>query len=281
MRLWKCGFLDFQAIGCYYLQPVKHMLTQLQNATSSWPSIITALATAILAILTWRTVRAMAQQITAPKRDKHLEWLHGNLLVPLKIYLEGFFAQLDSQGLLPIEETHSQDNMLPRELLPYEQLPLLKSELVAHFKQLDNALSTFVSNYRTFTDIVMESIKRDYVATIADKMTGKPPERVIPYYYRSVFASMTHARPHSLLCSDGAWHLKAEADPFVLDVEVGTKDAADELGAALWRAISVSRTVLADNFRDIYSEWHKLVAVLDRALAEVQLKGKCEICPFA
>lgn len=257
------------------------MFYQLQSNADHWASIVTALATGVLAFLTWRTVRAMTKQITVPKRDKHLEWLHAALLAPLKGYLESFLVPMIGQGLLPISGTLNWDDLSPQVLTPYDNLPLLKSELTAHFKQLDDVLSAFVIKYQTFTDRVLSSIKRECGSPIAEKLAGESSEKIIHYCYRTVFSALQHSKPNTLLFSDGTWHLKGEVDPLILDIEVESKDAADKLRAALWQAVTKSRSELMSDFLDICSEWRRLLEVLDLALAEVQLRGKCVICPFS
>ena len=230
----------------------------LRVSAEAWASIVTAGSTAVLAILTWRTVRAMTRQMTAPKRDKHLEWVQTSLLNPLKSYLSTVLAQTINDGLLPIEALPRSDRLGPKQLKPYENLPLLRSELIAHFKELSDTLDAFLRQYGNFTALAWDSIGKECSARYSEKLVGTPPESVLPFCYRSMFASTLHAKPRTLLSTEGEWHLRAEVEPLGFDLELGTKDAADELNAVLWRAMQNSKSELSNDFREMCLTWQQI-----------------------
>lgn len=256
------------------------MELELLTSAAGWASIVTAGATAALAFLTWRTVRAMVQQTTAPKRDKHLEWIQKVLLIPLKTYLDDSLSRAFNDGLLPLETTSCGDKSAPKQLRPFDHLPLLRPELIAHFKELNDTLDAFLGHYDRFTDTAWVHIKHECMERIAEKLVDFPAESVLPYCYHSAFALTFHGKPQTILSADGKWHLKAESASWAFETELGTKYATDELGAALLRAASNSRSELWNEFNDISLKWRQLSAFLDLALATVQLKGKCKICPL-
>jgi hypothetical protein len=244
----------------------------------TWASIITAGATLVLAALTWRTVQAMSQQLTAPKRDKHLDWVNSEILTPLKAYIGTYLQPAVRDHVLPALIAAEEPG--PEFLKPDEALPLCRGELTAHFKNVAERLDTLTHAWERLVQSAWDFAVAECTEELQRSGIGIDPSKIVPYCYRYLFAASTHLQTRNLLSSDGKWHFTTSTDITGFDFDFDTKDRAEELRAAIARIATKGKGTLTTDFQFVLSSYNGFMVAIDSAMATVQLKGTCDLCPF-